>query len=125
MNGNCKSIPDMLRDCIDDAMKRVDRHADEVWGERELAIYSWPQQWGTTTCGFGGIGGQAFTTAQTFVIQSPSGDVLVYHAGRFARHVHKPTEAFWEQFGKGRLPGLKDADWGKFDAAQCETKASP
>ena len=34
---------------------------------RNLRVYSWPQMWGSTACGFGGIGGAAMTEAQVFI----------------------------------------------------------
>lgn len=37
-------------------------------GVNELEIYHFPQTWGSTALGFGGIGGAAMTTAYTTVI---------------------------------------------------------
>ena len=34
----------------------------------EVDVYSFPQGWGSTALGFGGVGGQAITTAQTTVV---------------------------------------------------------
>ena len=34
----------------------------------ELSVYSFPQTWGSTALGFGGIGGAAMTEAQTTVV---------------------------------------------------------
>lgn len=36
----------------------------------EVEVYSFPQGWGSTALGFGGVGGQTITTAQTTVIIS-------------------------------------------------------
>lgn len=50
----------------------------------ELHIFQ--QTWGSTALGFGGIGGQAMTTANTYVfLDLENGkDCYVYFAGRFA-----------------------------------------
>jgi hypothetical protein len=51
-------------------------------------LRTFEQTWGSTSLGFGGIGGSAMTTARTYVL-IPNGSVegehcLVYFAGRFA-----------------------------------------
>ena len=44
-----------------------------------------PQTWGDTSLGFGGVGGQSFTTAYTVIIGcSHTYDYCVYFGGRFA-----------------------------------------
>ncbi len=43
-----------------------------------------PQTWGSTSMGFGGMGGAAMTPAYTTLIEGPAGDIAVYWAGRFA-----------------------------------------
>jgi hypothetical protein len=84
---------------------------------RECRVVSWPQTWGSTACGFGGMGGCMMTTAQTTVIVGPLGDVAVYHAGRLARHIVAPTDAFWDAMMKQQLPGAaRRADWAKLEA---------
>jgi hypothetical protein len=52
----------------------------------ELEIYSFPQQWPSSALGFGGIGGQAFTTATTVVVLCHD-EACVYFGGRFAYKV--------------------------------------
>jgi hypothetical protein len=42
------------------------------------------QTWGSTSLGFGGIGGAAMTPAYTVVISGPGGHFAVYWAGRLA-----------------------------------------
>lgn len=49
----------------------------------ELTVYSFPQTWGSTALGFGGIGGSAMTTAQTVVVMNGR-DACVYFGGRLA-----------------------------------------
>lgn len=43
-----------------------------------------PQTWGSTALGFGGVGGAAMTPAYTVVVQGPGGEQVVYWSGRFA-----------------------------------------
>ena len=51
--------------------------------ERDIEVRMFPQTWSSTALGFGGIGGQAITSAYTVVITS--GDhAAVYFGGRFA-----------------------------------------
>lgn len=82
--------------------------------ERKVShIYSWPQTWSDSACGFpGGMSCKALWEAQTVVLametDSESGTqiALVYHNGRFAYLVEKPSDAFWESFGQ--LPGVSE-----------------
>lgn len=80
-------------------------------------VYSWPQTWPDSACGFpGGLACRAFWEAQTAVLvleAEPIGEksvdaerqtVLVYHQGRFAYLVEGPSDTFWESFGQ--LPGV-------------------
>lgn len=50
-----------------------------------LAMF--PQMWGSTSLGFGGIGGAAMTSAYTVVIEGPQSTVAVYFGGRYAYQV--------------------------------------
>lgn len=47
-----------------------------------LAMF--PQTWGSTALGFGGVGGAAMTDAYTIVIEGPGRDCAVYWSGRHA-----------------------------------------
>lgn len=49
----------------------------------DITVYSFPQTWGSTALGFGGVGGAAMTTAQTVVITLDR-DACVYFGGRLA-----------------------------------------
>ena len=48
------------------------------WG---VEVYSFPQGWSSTALGFGGIGGQALTTAQTTVIISGASAAVYFGRG--------------------------------------------
>lgn len=62
-----------------------------------------PQTWGSTALGFGGIGGSAMTTAYTIVLRGPQGDVLVYFGGRFAYRISAPNERFYSDISSSAL----------------------
>ena len=52
----------------------------------DFELYTFEQTWGSTALGFGGIGGQAITSATTYVFipMSVNQKCFVYFAGRFA-----------------------------------------
>lgn len=49
-------------------------------------MYVFPQVWGSTALGFGGVGGQMMTTANTYVFidKYSEQNCFVYFGGRFA-----------------------------------------
>jgi hypothetical protein len=56
-----------------------------------------PQVWGSTALGFGGIGGQTITTAYTTVVESDiDASCCVYFGGQFAYRIEQPNEQFRE-----------------------------
>lgn len=59
----------------------------------DFEIYAFEQIWGSTALGFGGIGGQAITSAMTYVFIPISIEekCFVYFAGRFAYAVPYST----------------------------------
>lgn len=57
--------------------KRPRAHQCEVYA-------MFPQVWGDTSLGFGGVGGQAFTTAYTTIVSDGGGSFAVYFGGRLA-----------------------------------------
>jgi hypothetical protein len=71
---------------------RIAEHQDEP---DEYDIISFNQTWSSTALGFGGIGGQAFTPAQTTVFTDYS-HAIVFIGGRFAYHIKHPNEDFWK-----------------------------
>lgn len=66
--------------------------------EYDVAVYSmFPQTWSSTSLGFGGIGGQAFTPAYTVILESHQGaGYCVYFGGRFAYRIARPNRKFFE-----------------------------
>lgn len=68
------------------------------------------QIWSSTALGFGGIGGQAITTAYTIVLESEFGaGFCVYFGGRFAYHITRPNQHFFDDIINRRLVSVKDA----------------
>ena len=55
----------------------------------DFEIHTFEQSWGSTALGFGGIGGQAITSAYTYVLTplECNQDCFVYFAGKFAYKV--------------------------------------
>lgn len=60
----------------------------------EIDVFT--QTWGSTALGFGGLGGQAITSAYTVIVQGPNGDCCVYFSGRLAYHIKRPNNVFYE-----------------------------
>jgi uncharacterized membrane protein YtjA (UPF0391 family) len=76
----------------------------------KLSLYSFPQTWSSTACGFGGIAGQAITGAQTVAFFSDGlGVFVVFIAGRFAYMVEPQGSEVIELIMQHRLPGRFDA----------------
>lgn len=71
------------------------RGEPKVWRPRpdELEVYVFPELWSSTALGYGGMGGQAMTTAYTVIIVDRTSDMgLVYWGGsRLGRQVKAKT----------------------------------
>lgn len=91
-----------LKSCIDYVMDHKIMYAqkEENFRESDLAVHMFPQTWGDTSLGFGGIGGQSITSAYTVCIEGPYGDVAVFFSGRFAYHVKAPTLSMYEDMAR-------------------------
>jgi hypothetical protein len=74
---------------------------------REIDVVMFPQMWGSTALGFGGLGGQAITTAYTVVI-SHGRTHVVYFNGRFAYKVERPNELFYAHVKNQDMLPVKD-----------------
>lgn len=66
------------------------------------------QTWSSTALGFGGIGGQAFTSAYVVVIECLS-EFAVYFGGRHAYTIERPNERFFEDIAKRRMADVSGA----------------
>ena len=88
-------------------------HLDEIFKDVEKrsktyeieSFYSFPQSWGDTSLGFGGMAGQAITSAQTVVMMTFEGEAYIYIGGRYAYVVKRPGARFWEAIQVLRMPG--------------------
>lgn len=95
-----------------DALERLQKAAPE--GVRldssDLQWHAFPQGWGSTALGFGGIGGQMITTAQTYVVLEPhqTHKACVYFAGQFAYMVEDVRDALWHAIRSRCLPSRRD-----------------
>jgi hypothetical protein len=82
-------------DCIVSKTRRPAVHEIAVMG-------MFPQTWSSTALGFGGIGGQAITTAYTIVLECYS-EHAVYFGGRHAYTVNNPSEEFFQDLSKRQM----------------------
>lgn len=93
---------------ITDAIEKYNSTAEFKVFRDEVLWYAWPQTWPDTSCGFGGMAGQMFCTAQTVVVEfQDEKEVYVYHGGRYAYHV-PVSDRFWVLAHSCRLPGKID-----------------
>lgn len=74
----------------------------------DIDTYNFPQTWGSTALGFGGIGGAAMTKAYTTVIVCRE-NAAVFFAGRHCYSVDGINEAFKEDLKNKYMRSLKDA----------------
>lgn len=106
------SLSGFLDRCLEHSIEHLKKPNPVLYdgyemSERDLEVFSWPQTWGNTSTGFGGMAGQMMTTAQTVVTIGPMGDACVYHNG-FAYKVEIPSDKFFECVNAQRLPGKAD-----------------
>lgn len=81
---------------------------DSISKHNEIDISVFVQSWGSTSCGWGGIGGSAMTSSYTIVIENPYHEVFaVYYDGRCA-YIAK-MDSKWKAYKDKNykmLPGL-------------------
>ena len=75
----------------------------------DIQVYSFPQQWGSTALGFGGVGGAAMTTAQTVVVVGYNRDACVYFGGQFAYRVPKVNQRFYDDINSQMMADVMTA----------------
>lgn len=76
--------------------------------EQDIEVMAmFPQTWGSTALGFGGIGGAAICTAYTIVLHCGS-EYCVYFGGRFAYRVTKPNATFFLNAQHGSMASVAD-----------------
>lgn len=71
----------------------------------EFDIYVFPQTWGSTSLGYGGIGGSAMSTAHTIVIHAQYEHIarVYFGGGRLAYQIKSPNSLFFEDMYAHRL----------------------
>lgn len=84
---------------------------DEKLGHRKdiLDIETFSQTWGSTALGFGGVGGDALTTASTTVIRIPNDRYVVFFGSELAYVVENPTKEFFEDLQNRRMTDCQTA----------------
>ncbi len=110
MNHTPLDIPEEYMRCWADYKSRVEDHQEM----RETQVYSFQQTWGNTTCGHGGVGGQAITPAQTFVFQSDRA-WYVYQGGQFSYRIETPSEKFFDDLRDWNLVGEIDYEKDQYE----------
>lgn len=113
MSNHCDPLNEISR-----ALAHARYELPELYGEqgmdpKDCQLIYFQQAWPNTTCGWGGVGGQAITTAGVVVLTSPIGGVAVYHGGRFAYFVERPTEEFWMDVRRFSMLGATGLRWKK------------
>ena len=79
---------------INDTLNKVYKYIEENYKNliiEDIIVFS--QSWPDTSCGFGGMAGQSFTSAFTTVIVSSEG-YIVFIGGRYAYTVKNPSVNF-------------------------------
>jgi len=84
---------------------------------RDFWVHSmFPQSWGSTAMGHGGMGGASMTTAYTIILECPfTQEFLVYFGGLFCYKVDrrsKNLDAFRKDIAKHNLASKRDS--GKY-----------
>lgn len=74
----------------------------------DLDIIHFPQLWGSTALGFGGMGGAAMTTAYTTVIICRN-NAAVFFDGRHCYSVDDFKEPFMDDVNKRQMASLSEA----------------
>lgn len=64
----------------------------------DFEVYVFPQTWGSTALGYGGIGGQAITSASTIVLYAFDINIVrvYFGGGRLAYEIKDPNKLFFE-----------------------------
>jgi hypothetical protein len=83
--------------------KHMDHNSFEIWQDINFHIIS--QMWGSTACGWGGMGGAMMTKAYTMIIENHQNKLaFVYWHGKLAYIVD--TDEKWETYVKRGYQGL-------------------
>ncbi len=93
---------------INDTLNKVGKYIEENYKNliiEDIIVFS--QTWSDTSCGFGGMAGQSFTSAFTTVLLSSEG-CIVFIGDRYAYTVKKPSVNFINDLQCRHLKGACD-----------------
>ena len=79
---------------------------------RDFGVYTmFPQTWGSTALGHGGMGGASVTTAYTVVLECyHTGEFLVYFGGSYCYTIKGKNDAFLEDCKNRCLAGKRKSE---------------
>lgn len=127
-------LPGELKKVLADALARINSTKEPGTRdllEQDLDVEVWMQTWGSTALGFGGIGGQAITSAPTFLVWSEHRTHgYVYFTTRFAYEVRYPfSKYFHDSYARRQLPAVREAhrlrlDKNSFRCPSCDEDRS-
>jgi len=81
---------------------------DDYFLNQNFDVYTFPQTWGSTAMGFGGIGGASVTTATTTVIISRTRHyAAVFFGQKLAYEIIKPNAAFFVDLSNFRMADVR------------------
>ena len=82
-------------------------HIEEKTWYPDIEMYMFPQTWGSTALGFGGIGGQAMTSAYTVVVADIQHNYYgVFFGERLAYLITTPNDVFFEDLRRGNMAAV-------------------
>lgn len=92
------------------ALKEYGKQHDKVYDHIDFEADVFPQLWSSTALGFGGVGGQAMTTAYTTVFHDVWNDVYVICFDRSVAYmVEEANEKFMSDLRDRCVASIKDA----------------
>ena len=90
--------------CIEIIAKVISDFEQNIEDSHQYSLYCWLQQWPNTSCGFGGMAGNAVTPAYTVVLRKGNRG-YVYHNGRIAGEVDFRRDLTMQCFKDHSFPG--------------------
>ena len=100
-----------MRNQIFEEMVSLALALDNQYKDEDIAdIVQFYQTWGSTCLGFGGIGGQALTSALTSVIFKTDGKIDVFFGGRKAYTIPKMNQTFYDDLNKRYLKSVRESN---------------
>mgnify|MGYP007019859509 CR=1 FL=1 len=106
-----------LQRCIEEGINALYSHSKGRTSFEDFEVKVWKQTWGDTSCGFGGIAGQAVTDAYTVVvIDKYFQECVVFHNMRYA-YKTEITDVIAEGIARQQLMGawdFKNKKYGKY-----------